>query len=108
MPDFFENMPKNKDAPSGQSFKLSEGIPPLPEDMVPFYESYIPVKLKGKPDQIEAARAALAARNQILLENILNPTPYDTDPSAFQPRSAARGLSEEEEIELMRDLGYDV
>jgi hypothetical protein len=75
--DFFEGVPRNKDAPSGQSFDLRDGIPPLPEDMVPFYESYIPVRLEGQPDKIAAAQEALAARDQILLETILNPSPYD-------------------------------
>jgi hypothetical protein len=45
----------------------------MPEDMVPFYESYIPVALEDRPEQIEAAKAALAKRDQIALENILNP-----------------------------------
>jgi len=31
--DFFENVPHNKDAPSGRSFTLSRGVPQLREDM---------------------------------------------------------------------------
>ena len=77
MKDFFEGMPHNRDAPSGRSFDLREGVPPLAEDWVPFYESYIPVKLSGQPLRIAAALDALRARDQLLLEHILNPLPYD-------------------------------
>jgi hypothetical protein len=59
--------------PFGQSFDPKQGIPPLPEEMVPFFEGFIPVKLEGQPEKIAAAMAALAARDQLLLESILCP-----------------------------------
>jgi hypothetical protein len=43
--------------------------------MVAFYESYIPVALEDRPQDIPAAKAALAARDVLLLEWILNPSP---------------------------------
>jgi hypothetical protein len=77
--DFFEGVPHNRDAPSGRSFRLAEGVPPLDEDMVPFYASFIPVKLKGEEGKIAAAFEALRVRDQLLLESILNPSPCDVD-----------------------------
>jgi hypothetical protein len=92
MKDFFEGMPRNKDAVSGRSFDLRDGVPPLEEDWVPFYQSYIPVKLKGRPDKIAAALDALRARDQLLLEHILNPSPFDGDLNKIRrarPRSSS-------------------
>jgi hypothetical protein len=42
------------------------GFPPIREDMVAFYKSYISVALERQPEKIEAAKAALAARDLLL------------------------------------------
>jgi hypothetical protein len=70
--------------PFGQAFNPKEGLPPMPKSVIPFYASYIPVKLKGQPDKIAAAHAALAARDPRLLESILNPTAYSPDPNELK------------------------
>jgi hypothetical protein len=72
-------MPVSKEPFLARSFARSEGVPPLPEEMVAFYTGYIPVKLKGQPDKIASAYDALKARDQLLLESILNPSPFDVD-----------------------------
>jgi hypothetical protein len=41
--------------------------------------AYIPVRLRGERDKIAAANKALEARDQLLLEAILNPWIYDVD-----------------------------
>jgi hypothetical protein len=43
------------------------------ESMVPFYQSFIPVCCEGDPAKLKAAMEALAARNTMLVENIINP-----------------------------------
>jgi hypothetical protein len=45
--------------------------------MVPFYESYIPVKCKGYPDRAKVAFEALARRDQYLIERAMNGEPDD-------------------------------
>jgi hypothetical protein len=91
--------------PEGQLFNPALGPPRLPEDMVPFYESYIPVKLEGQPERIAAALEALAERDQVKLEEILNPWAPPGGPAEVDPQS---GLSEEEEIALLTELGFDL
>jgi hypothetical protein len=59
----------------GQAFDPKNGIPPIREEMVAFYTSYIPFALGGQPEKIAAAKAALAARDMRLLESIIKPSP---------------------------------
>jgi hypothetical protein len=68
-------MPVVKGDGPWQAFNPRDGIPPIPEDMVAFYESYIPVALEDRPQDIPAAKAALARRDVLGLERILNPLP---------------------------------
>jgi hypothetical protein len=85
----------------GQAFDKKDGLPPLPEAMVPYYESLIPVALEDRPADVPKAQAALAARDQMALEKILNP---DLILPEFVTRSQSLELSPEEEEALMRDL----
>jgi hypothetical protein len=71
--DIFDKNAPGQDKPMGQTFNPADGPPRMPEDMVPFYESYIPVALEDEPEKIPAAEAALKARDQVALEKILNP-----------------------------------
>jgi hypothetical protein len=58
----------------GQGFNFEDGLPPMPEAMVPYYESLIRfVLLEERPDDVPKAKAALVARDQMALEKILNP-----------------------------------
>jgi hypothetical protein len=59
---------------SGQTWdpKIS-ARPIMPESMVPYYESYIPVAAKGHPERAAKAFAALAKRDQMAVEGALFP-----------------------------------
>ena len=59
---------------SGQSWdpKVSKR-PLMPEDMVPYYQSYIPVAAEGYPERAKAAFAALERRDQMAIEAALFP-----------------------------------
>jgi hypothetical protein len=56
-----------------QTFDPALGPPVMLEQMVPFYETFIPIKCEGDPVKLKAALAALDARNTMLVEDIINP-----------------------------------
>jgi hypothetical protein len=68
-------MPIVKDSgESGQSWDPKVSARPImPEDMVPYYESYIPVAAEGYPDRQAKAFVALAKRDQAAVESALFP-----------------------------------
>ena len=43
------------------------------EQMVPFYEAFIPAMCEGDPAKLAAAFEALAQRNTFAVEDIINP-----------------------------------
>ena len=51
--------------------------PIMPENFVPYYESYIPVACEGYPDREKAALAALAERDLYLIERAIWGEPDD-------------------------------
>ena len=53
--------------------------PIMPENCVPFYERYIPVRCAGHPEQLQAALDALAQRNQFAIEQVFNTVPFPRD-----------------------------
>jgi hypothetical protein len=61
-----------------QTFDPADGPPVMLEQMVPFYETYLPIKCEGDPAKLKAALAALAARNTFALEDIINPCPGES------------------------------
>ena len=79
-----------------QAFDPKNGTPPIREDMVAFYTSYIPSALRGQPEKIAAAKAVLAARDVRLLGSILKPPPNPSlrskPQSAGWARTAGRGF----------------
>jgi hypothetical protein len=56
-----------------QTFNPAEGPPRMLEQMVPFYQVYIPLMCEGDPAKLKAAWAALAQRNTFAVEDIINP-----------------------------------
>jgi hypothetical protein len=82
---------------SGQAWDPKVSARPImPEDMVPYYESYIPVAAEGHPDREAAAFAALKRRDQAAVESAL-----------FPPEPTSNELSDDQWDALLNDLGYD-
>jgi hypothetical protein len=66
--------------------------PVMPENFVPFYTSYIPVKCEGYPDREKAALAALAERDQYLIERAMRGEPDDREWLHWRRAAHALGL----------------
>jgi hypothetical protein len=60
----------------GQSFDPRLGPPVMPENFVPFYRSYIPVRCALDPEAQKAAFAALARRDQAAIERAMDAAPF--------------------------------
>jgi hypothetical protein len=73
-----------------QTFNPADGPPRMLERMVPFYETYIPIKCANDPVKLKAALAALAQRNTFLLEDIINPRLGESRMDFIRRHQAAR------------------
>lgn len=92
-------------------FDPKDGVP-FPDDQIPWYNQYIEavcIDPKAKAD----ALAALAARDQARLDAILRAQPEQPEEqmlARFRAAAdkAATALTEDQEEQMLRDLGYDV